>query len=572
METEDQEPWEYSPSPLGDFAAEEKDQVQKAWPEVTRECLPGADDFWELPKIPVGSVITFDLPSPKPEEKEAAIAVLILTVASDEHGWLYGVKFLGASEEWAKPVYGSLLNRQKRKIHICQVPPRECPAEAAAHLSSFTFWAPGKFSAGYVEKRQMKDMEKFLAAQQQKKEEQKAAAEQSAREKAAPPPPSGKPDGQETGPEKLAALRSRLVSQRGALPPVPGPSVHFQDQPSYFPARPGILKKSTLAGSALDPFVISSGGESEHEQPVEPEKKKRKVTVGSALTLAAQAKTSGGFPSQPVDVKKEGEGTRKKPKEKKSSKKSKKKKKKKEEPSSSSAYESDSTSSEVLPPLQRKAKKKPGSVLRLLMDHVMKSLSDASVLTSGDPRTAASAVNSPARVQSYFQILVRGHLGQRQRDEKELHSLAIALDALRDGDLERVADLLAGRYLAVETAALEGTWDTAKWLEVSPLAEKGAAGTGLLLEARKHQKTVEKAAGRGSYGNSAQSWGWNSGAGNWGQGGGNYGSPQKGKGDGKGRKGKPKGGKGKKGQDYWRQEAPKGAEQDKTQGKDAAKS
>ena len=153
---------------------------------------------------------------------------------------------------------------------------------------------------------------------------------------------------------------------------------------------------------------------------------------------------------------------------------------------------------------------------------------------------AAAAVSSAAKVTSYFQILVRHHLANRPRDEKELYALAVSLDALRSGDIEKVADLLAGRYLAVETAAFEGTWDTARWLEVARLDERGAAPAEVLLAARRHQKTLDRASGRGSFGRGSDGY-W--GAGQGGAGAWEDWAPT---GRGKGKKGKKGKGKGKK--------------------------
>lgn len=167
-------------------------------------------------------------------------------------------------------------------------------------------------------------------------------------------------------------------------------------------------------------------------------------------------------------------------------------------------------------------------------------MSDLS-LADPEDQGGAAAVNSSAKVISYFQIMVRPHLASRPRDEKELHSLAVALDTLRSGNLEKIADLLAARYMAVETAAFDGNWDTARWLEVAKLEEKGSASTEILLAARRHQRTVEHASGRGSYGRSDSGWG----AGQY-QGGGQW-DDWSAAGRGKGKKGKNGKGKGKKG-------------------------
>ena len=228
--------------------------------------------------------------------------------------------------------------------------------------------------------------------------------------------------------------------------------------------------------------------------------------VGSALYAAIERRTQGNQASLQMvpatgskALSSTGDSKRKKKKKKKDKTKKKKKKKSSSSDGSSSDSLQSSSDSSLKPPLQRKAEKRPGSVLRLLLNHVRLSLSDLS-LADPEDQGGAAAVNSAAKVTSYFQIMVRPHLASRPRDEKELYSLAVALDTLRSGNLEKIADLLAARYMAVETAAFDGNWDTARWLEVAKLEEKGSAPTEILLAARRHQRTVERASGRGSYG------------------------------------------------------------------------
>lgn len=188
-------------------------------------------------------------------------------------------------------------------------------------------------------------------------------------------------------------------------------------------------------------------------------------------------------------------------------------------------------------------------------------MSDVSILDLGSSE-GASAVTSQARVQNYFQVLVRPHLGHRGRDEKELYALSKAIDTLRSGNLERLGDLLAARYMAVETAALEGSWDAAKWLELDRLEDRGAAGPEVLLAARKHQRLVDRASGRGSFpSTSDRSWGAGAGDGSsWRSDG--RGPTGKGRGGNKGKKGKGKAGKQKRGKDSWQKDEKGGQEKD----------
>lgn len=140
------------------------------------------------------------------------------------------------------------------------------------------------------------------------------------------------------------------------------------------------------------------------------------------------------------------------------------------------------------------------------MDQVVLSLSDIS-LADGELADGAAAVNASAKVRSYYQVAVRPLLVSRARDDKELHTLATCLDTLRQGQLDRLGDLLAGRYLAVETAALEGSWDTARHLEVCRQQVQGAVPDTVRLAVRRHQKTLDRASGRESWSNSSRG-GW----------------------------------------------------------------
>ena len=309
------------------------------------------------------------------------------------------------------------------------------------HLENFGLWPAGKFKASYADPKKMAEMAKFADLGVTEKEG---------------------PEVGDTGttPERLAALRQRLFAAR---PGGAGPTKSV----SFAPQEAILRRRAT--GVAVVPkqekvsMVVSSDSDPEprKEKKMKPSKE---ASVSQALYAAVERRQNEGKRSRrspSPDPSQERKSKRSKKRKKK-----KKKKKLSSSGSSSATTESDSSSDGLKPPLQKKAERRPGSVLKMLMDHVRLSLSDLSL---GDPdqEGVGSAVSTAARVQSYFQILVRPHLNNRPRDEKELYSLSLALDYLRQGQVTRVADLLAGRYMAVETAALEGSWETARWLEVA---------------------------------------------------------------------------------------------------------
>ena len=122
----------------------------------------------------------------------------------------------------------------------------------------------------------------------------------------------------------------------------------------------------------------------------------------------------------------------------------------------------------------------------------------------------------------------QAHVQSKVRDQSELETLARALDLLREGKLPELGDLLSGRFVAVENAALTGFWQSGQFLEVAPSRLPGVAQTPLLLAAQRHSKAVDRAAGSWSRGKQ-DSWG----------------SSYKVTSDEAGGKGKSKGGKGK---------------------------
>ncbi len=493
--------------------------------------------FWDMGPPPTGSVMTITLESEEEGKPPCLVALLVVSTTEREDGYWVQVKLLGCDQGWAKAQVISDFSRQKKHVHLCRAPLESgCLGVKGVHLETFGLWPPGKFKASYADPKKMAEMAKFLA------------------DLGVPEKEGSEVGDTGTTPERLAALRQRLFAAR---PGGAGPTKSVSFAPQLEPK--GILRRRAT-GMAVVPkqekvsMVVSSESDPEprKEKKMKPSKE---ASVSQALYAAVERRQS------------EGKRSRRSPspdpsqerKSKRSKKRKKKKKKKKESSSGSSSAtsESDSSSDGLKPPLQKKAERRPGSVLKMLMDHVRLSLSDLSL---GDPdqEGAGSAVSTAARVQSYFQILVRPQLNNRPRDEKELYSLSLALDYLRQGQVTRVADLLAGRYMAVETAALEGSWETARWLEVARLEDRGATPAQVLLAARKHQKTMDRASGRGSY----QYGQWGSGsydAGHWQDASGGLGK-------GRGKKGKNQKGKGKKGKKksgWWDDPAAKDSEKAK---------
>jgi hypothetical protein len=242
-------------------------------------------------------------------------------------------------------------------------------------------------------------------------------------------------------------------------------------------------------------------------------------------------------------------------KKKKKGKSDKKKKKRKRKPQGSSPggssgssqmtssdrdFEEDSSSSssrrKLDPPLARKSKRRPGSVLAMLLEHARSQLDQNAKVSVASEE--ALTLSSGVKLASYFAIVVRPQLGGAMAQTRELHHIAQAIDLLRCGNLDTLGDLLAGRFMSLHQSVLDGSWNTARHLELRPLEDGSAAGPAVVLAAKKHTRMAAKVA-PGDY------WTWPTGgkakggrgrSEPWTEGG----SPGKGKGK-KGGKGKGKG-------------------------------
>ena len=200
--------------------------------------------------------------------------------------------------------------------------------------------------------------------------------------------------------------------------------------------------------------------------------------------------------------------------------------------------EEEGSESDLEAPLRKKSRDKPGSVLAMLTDHICQQMDQSAMVEVG---SSSKHLTGGVKVASYFQQQIKGQFPQYQRELRELHHLSATLDLLRMGDVGRVGDSLAARFMALHQFMIDANWGTAKFMELHSMEDNNAATPSVVLASRKHSRLVEKVQGR--------SWNY-----------GGYGYYQRGKGRGKkgwkdyddgysdpkGEKGKHKG-KGKKG-------------------------
>ena len=143
------------------------------------------------------------------------------------------------------------------------------------------------------------------------------------------------------------------------------------------------------------------------------------------------------------------------------------------------------------PPLKKRSKKHPGSVLKLLVEHARTQL-DQTAKVSVDQGTLQDPTQG-VRLASYFNIVVKPQIQGAQAANREMHFLSNGMDMLRAGQLDSLGDLMASRFIAVHQSTIDGGWHAARHLELLPYEEVSAAGTAVVLEARKHAQTTAKA-------------------------------------------------------------------------------
>ena len=382
--------------------------------------------------------------------------------------------------------------------------------------------------------------------------------------------------------EMRERLRKKLQTIKDRVVPKPShggevvPSSAEEDSSSgsddedteHAPECPDLTGGMTLAPQPPDLSTLGLTGEDRLVKVSKPSKKKKSVRPKELVTKGISSSSLRGQLVQravlATQAKRTQQKLRKKKKKKssakeklsealakiltKSSKKKKKKKKRKRRinaegiiesysGSSSSSSESavdeeDSSEQDLETPMRKRSRDHPGSVLRLLTDHVRDQLQQSATTELEDTE---NSITSGVKVMTYFMLQLRPHFQGHQREMRELHHLSACIGALRRGDVATTGDALAGRFIALHQSMIDQNWQTAKHMEIFPMEESSAASTAMVLATRKHSKLVMKAQG---YQPTWNPRGKGRGKGEWS-------SWNDTKGDPKGEKGKGKKGKGK---------------------------
>ena len=502
--------------------------------------------FWDHGHMPLGSVLVIRPPGFEEDDSAPQSAVLVTGRHRDASGYTLDVKFMGASTPAEKSEREKLV--KKNGIHLCILDGDGVCGDfetSAYHVTNFDWYPPGDFRARWLSKGAVKTISEAKDMESGHKDGR---------------PPKAMPGGVAEGgdpseiQQRLDALkRKSALSQRVSFAPQPmvipaersSRELGLQAQQTAAVAGPMVRPPASSSpwaswtppikaeGTRQQPIQVDSASESQHGKSSSSKRKKMGQTLAQAAI--AQAKV--------------GEAKDQKEKKKKKKKKKDKKKSKKDSSSDEETESESSSDAEMMPPLKKKSLKSPGSVYKMLEEHAIEALAQDGVVEEAyDP----SKANAPRpKIHTYFQLVLRPNLDPKTRDCKELGMLSRALDLLREGRLSELADALAARFQAVDTATRQG-WNTAKHLEIYGGEEEGSVPAHVLLQAQKYTRQVEKAGGKGSWGKNAD-WRWS----DW-----QYGGSPKGKGKEPKGKGKPAKGK-NKGKGNWKNDGKEKDEKDK---------
>lgn len=154
--------------------------------------------------------------------------------------------------------------------------------------------------------------------------------------------------------------------------------------------------------------------------------------------------------------------------------------------------ESLSSAEDLETPMKQKSRDRPGSVLKMLTQHVQEQLEQAATTEMG---SGHDSLTGGVKILTYFALQIKPNYTTQMREMREMFHLANVMDTLRRGEIAKVGDALAARFMAIHQSLLDQNWSTARFMEIFPLEESSAASSSMVLATRKHTKLVAKVQG-----------------------------------------------------------------------------
>lgn len=479
--------------------------------------------LWEKRYLPVGSIIVFDQRDEETGTQYGDVALMITDTDTNKDGFMLRTKLVGAVDPGQRARLQKVQRSGPIKVHICMLKYEVCPIqhEDAIHLEVFRWFPIGQFSEKWVTATGKKVIKEGMALAGKAKDPKEGKRPPALRRGM-------------TTEERLQALKDK-ASPRVSFP---GLEAAAKSGAGRRRARSqagtplALANSSFAAGDAMipvknEPIQVESDGEKKSKKA----ETSKRANITLTLAKAAQDRARGS------EKKKKKERSRSRSRR--GRKKRKKRKKSSGDDSSSSSSSESESSKDLMPPLKRRSQKEPGSVLRMLEAQASEHLARDGIWD--DLEDDAPGERMKGLIYTYYQIILKPHLGPRSRDIRELAVLAKSLDLLRSGQLAELGDMLSARLAAVETSTKQG-WGAAKYLEIHTGEEEGPVPPHILLAAQRHGRQVERAGGKGSWSGGGRQGGWSQ----------DWRSDGFGRGRGKGKGKNPKGkGKGKGGKNTW---------------------
>eukprot|EP00435_Cladocopium_sp_Y103_P059307 s204_g21.t1 len=389
-------------------------------------------EFWLKRYLPSGSVLEFINPRDTSGDPPKVAVLVHKTVSTPSGIWVH-VQFLGASTEEEKKQASKFFRTSTEQIHICNTRDGRCPEkdDVGLHLTKFTWFPPGDFTAAYLTSYG----KKLVSKGKKMALEEDAAAK--AREEEEEPGAEGK--GRSAVEKRLSALRRRSGEPR---------RVTFADTTER-PASQRPEDASRAAGAGIggrarassslalvsprdvkQEITVSDTTDSEG-QSRKKKKKEKGQDLGKTLALVAKDRALKETPKERRRSRSRSRGRRRRRRKKRSS---------GSDSGSESSRRASSSEDSLIAPLKKRSQKTPGSVFQMLEATAVEKLSADGILEEG--YEAGGEKGQRPKMLTFYQLCLKPHLDYRGRDCKELAVLARSLDLLRSGRLAELADVL----------------------------------------------------------------------------------------------------------------------------------
>ena len=134
---------------------------------------------------------------------------------------------------------------------------------------------------------------------------------------------------------------------------------------------------------------------------------------------------------------------------------------------------------------QETARRAPGKILFEGLANMRQYLPDSAA-------TSADGMFKPMITQYLIQVLMKSGKELGRRNERELRTLAMALDAMLMPNYLLAADTLMARFTAVEMSLTDSNWAVSQHLELIPKQSAGVASERARAQAAREESTAAK--------------------------------------------------------------------------------